>query len=118
MPVKFRARIISDVAGSNRNRFDPALTTRVGDIDRVLGKNHWIIVGECDRSTAEPLRRMRDLLGRGRIGELVPFACLGNVPVLTKSTTEVTAGRAEREHTRTRQKMVQRFLLDWINAKP
>ena len=95
MLVKFRARIVGDVAGCYRDCFDSALATRLCHVNRVLGENHRIIVGERDRSASEPLRRERDLLGRRGIGELVPLARFGDVPVLAKPAAEIASGRAK-----------------------
>src|SRR5205823_4253832 len=80
--------------------------------------DHRIIVSEGHGSTAEPLRRERDLLWRRGIGELVPLARFGDVPVLAKPATEIASRCAEREHARSRQKMVQRFLFNGIDTKP
>src|SRR5438067_1285256 len=52
------------------------------------------------------------------IGELVPLARFGDVPVLAKPATKIASSRAEREHARPGQKMVQRFLFNWIDTKP
>src|SRR5438093_10383143 len=95
VPVKLRARVVGDVTGGDGDRFDSALVTRLRHVDSILGENHWIVVSERNRSAAEPLRRERDLLGRGSVRELVPFARFGDVPVLTEPTTEIAARRAE-----------------------
>src|SRR5213075_2169822 len=86
-------------------------------IDRVLGENHRIIVSKRNRPAPEPLRRERDLLRRRGIGELVPLARFGDVPVLTKPATEIASSRAEREHACSRQKMIQGFLFNGIDTK-
>src|SRR4029077_12085867 len=52
------------------------------------------------------------------IGELVPLACFGDVPVLTKPAAKVASGCAEGKHARAWQKMVQRLLLNRIDAEP
>src|SRR5215471_18688831 len=116
--VKFGARIIGDVTGGNRHRFDSAFATRVRNIHRVLGENHRIIVRERHRAAAEPFRCECDLLGRSCIREFVPLARFEDVPVLTKSAAEIASSGAKREDARPRQKMVKRFLLDRIDAKP
>src|SRR4029453_19320876 len=115
--VKSRARIVGDVAGCHRDRFDPALATRLRHVDRVLRENYGVIVSKRDRLAAETFRCERDLLRRRGVGKLVPFACFGDVPVLTKPATKIASSCTEREHARPRQKMVQRFLFDWINTK-
>jgi hypothetical protein len=102
VPVEFGARIIGDITGCHRDSPDPTFTTGIGHIDRVLGKDHRVIVSECNRSTAEPLGGERDLLGRRRIGKPVPLARFGDVPVLTKAAAEIASGRAERQHARSR----------------
>src|SRR5439155_311649 len=71
-----------------------------------------------NRSASELFSRKRDLLRRRSICELVPFARFGDLPVLTKPATEIASSRAKREHARARQKMVQRFLFNRIDAKP
>ena len=95
VPVKFWTGIIGDVAGGHRDGFDPALATRLCHVNRVLGEDHRIIVSKRDRSTPEALRGERDLFRRGRIRELVPLACLRDVPVLTKPAAEIASGCAE-----------------------
>src|SRR5206468_9305245 len=116
--VKFRARIIGDVTGGNGYRFDSVFATRIGDINRVLSENYRIVVSERDRATAESFRCQRDLLWRRSIGELVPLARFGDVPVLTKPAAKVASGRAEGKHARAWKKMVQRLLLNRIDAEP
>src|SRR5262249_7800115 len=93
--VKLRPRIVGDVAGGDRNRFDPAFATRLRNTDRVLGEKHRIMVSECTRPAAESLRRERDLLSRCSVCELVPFARFRDVPVLTKPAPEIASGRAK-----------------------
>ena len=84
--VKFGARIIGHVAGCYRHRFDFVFAARLRHVDRVLGENYRIIVSERDRPAPEPLRSERDLFRRSGVGELVPFARFGDVPVLAKPT--------------------------------
>src|SRR4029077_20638150 len=95
VPVKLRAGVIGNVAGSDGDRLDSTLAPSLCHIDRVLGEDNRIIVGECDRSTAESLRCQRDLLRRCRVGQLIPFARFGNVPVLAKSAPKITSRCSE-----------------------
>src|SRR2546423_9665067 len=81
--------------GSNQDRLDFTLATSLCHIDRVLGEDNRIIVGECDRSTAESLRCQRDLLRRRSIRELIPLARFGDVPVLAKPAPEITSRCSE-----------------------
>src|SRR5215471_6363594 len=40
-----------------------------------------------------------------------------NVPILAEETAHVAARRPHAEHTGSRQKMIQRFFLDWIDLQ-
>ena len=46
--VEFRACILGDVTRGDCDSFDPAFSTCISDVDRVLGKNYGVIVSECD----------------------------------------------------------------------
>ena len=93
--VKFWTCIGGNVAGGDGDSFDSPFAAGLRHVDRVFGENHRIIVSERNRSAAEPLRRERDLLGRGRVREFVPFARFGDVPVLTKPAAEIASSRAK-----------------------
>src|SRR5438046_6100642 len=59
--IKFRARVVGDITGSDCYRLDPALATRICDVDCIFGKNHWIIISERNRPAPESLRCKRNL---------------------------------------------------------
>src|SRR5438309_9558189 len=86
MTIKLRARLLGNVAGSDGDSLDSTLPTSLRHIDGILGEDDWIIVGEGHRSAAESVRCQCDLLRRCPIRQLVPFARLGNLPVLAKAT--------------------------------
>src|ERR1700688_3073356 len=69
-------------------------------------------------STGVPGRKWfrSDLLGRGAVGEGVDLSRLADVPVLAELAGQVAAGGAERQHRGAGQEMVQRLLLDRIDA--
>src|SRR6266480_3847749 len=117
MAIEFRACILGDVAGGHSNCLDSTLAARIGNIDRVFGKDHRIIVSKGNRSTSELFSRKRDLFRRRSICELVPLARFGDIPVLTKPATEIAARCTKRQYTRSRQEMVERFLFNRIDAK-
>src|SRR5437763_16453740 len=48
VPVKLRTRVVGNVTSSDGDRLDSTLATSLGHIDRVLGEDNWIIVGESD----------------------------------------------------------------------
>jgi len=62
-------------------------------------------------------RDLGDPLGRCRVHQPVHLAALRYVPVLAKLARQVAARGAERQHARSRMKMVQRVLLDRIDAE-
>ena len=59
-----------------------------------------------------------DRLRRCGVGERVDLLRLGDVPVLTEAARQVAAGGAERQHRRAGQEVVERLLLDRIDAEP
>ena len=89
----------------------------VGHVHGVLGEDHRIVVGEGHALAAQSLRRLRDRLRAGRVGQAVHVARLGDVPVLAELAGEVAAGGAEGEHAGSRVEVVERFLLDRIDAE-
>src|SRR6202043_1923610 len=109
-------RLGADVARGHRHRLDPRLAAGVGDVDRILHEDHRVVVGEGDAGAAQARGGVRDLLGRGTVGEGVDLARLADVPVLAELAGQVAAGGAERQHRGAGQEMVQRLLLDWIDA--
>jgi hypothetical protein len=80
-------------------------------------EDHRIVVGKGHAAAIQFLRRAGDRLRRGAVGEGVGLAGLADVPVLAEAAGQVAARGAEREDGRSRQEMVQRLLLDRIDAK-
>src|SRR6185436_1141748 len=66
--------------------------------------------------TAERLRGARDRLGRCLVGERVHLARLRDVPVLTELAREVAARGPERQHRRSGEEVIERLLLDRVDA--
>ena len=66
------------------------------------------------RSSAASAMRV----GRRGVGERVDLLRLRDVPVLAEPAREVAARGAEREHRRSREEVVQRLLLDRVDAEP
>ena len=93
------------------------LVTGVRDIHRVLHEDHRIVVGVRDARATEALRRRRQHLRRRTIRQRIHLARLAHVPVLTELAGEIAARRAERKHRGAGQEMIQRFLLDRIDAE-
>ena len=87
-------------------------------VDRVFEKDHRIVVGERDGAAAArapPLRRSP--AGEACRCSAVELAGLGDVPVLAELAGEVAAGGAEGQHRRAGQEVVERLLLDRIDAE-
>src|SRR6202040_2644803 len=110
-------RVGADVACAYRYGFDPARTAGLRDVDRVLQKDHGIVVGEGYRAAAIFDRSLRDRLRRGAILQPIESARFRYVPVLAELAREIAAGSAEREDRRPGQEMVERLFLDRIDAE-
>src|SRR5262249_42348568 len=105
------------VAGRDGDRLDPALAAGGRDVDRVLEEHDRVVVGEGDARTVEGLGRLGDRLGRRRVRERVDLARLRDVPVLTEAARQVAPGGPEREHRASRQEVIERLLLDRVDAE-
>jgi hypothetical protein len=116
--VEFGASFGSDVTSGDGDRLDAGLPAGFGDLDRVFCEDDRVIVGKCDRSAAMPPSFTGDVFGGGGVGQLVPFARLADVPVLTKAAAEIATGCSEGEHAGSGQEVVERFLLDGIDTEP
>ena len=110
-------RPIGDVARGYRDGLHTDLTAGIGDVGGVLVEDHGIVVGECDGAAAESSGRGGDRL-RLRFGlQPIHLSALRDVVVLTELAREVAAGSTEGEHRRTRQEVVERLLLDRVDAE-
>src|SRR5262245_46767490 len=106
-----------DVAGRHGNGLEAGVAAGGCDIDRVLEEDHRVVVGEGNRSRSHLLRGSRDCFRRGPSLKSIELGCFGNVPVLAELTCEVATGGPKREHRSARQKVVERLLLDWVDAE-
>jgi hypothetical protein len=114
---KFIARVLGDITGRDGHVLDAAFVAGGSHVDCVLQEDHRIVVGISDAAAAAVGRGGCD--GRRRRGCLQPikFAGLRDVPVLAELAGEVAARGAERQYRRAGQEMIQRLLLDRIDAK-
>ena len=76
-----------------------------------------VVVGEGDAAAAEILGGAGDDLGRGGVGQGVDLAGFGNIVVLAELTGQIAARRAERQHRGSGQEVIERLLLDGIDAE-
>jgi len=94
-----------------------ASAARVGHVDRPLGEDRRIVVRERDALALVGQRGARDVVGRRGLGQPVELLGLGDVPVLAELAAEIAPGGAEREHGAAGIEVVERLLLDGIDAE-
>src|SRR5262249_8192569 len=73
--------------------------------------------GKRDRAAAAFNRRLRDCLRRGAVLHAIKRARFRNVPVLAELAGQVATRRAEGQHRRAGEKVIERLLLNRIDAK-
>jgi hypothetical protein len=105
------------VAGRHRHGLDAQRMAGVGGVHGVFGEDHRVVVGEGHALRAVLLRGAGDGLRRGVIHQAVHVARLGNVPVLAELAGQVAAGGAEGQHAGTGVEVVERLLLDRVDAE-
>src|SRR5262245_49952550 len=118
VPIELGARILTHVARGHRDRPDPAVVAGVGDVRSVLPEDRWIVVCESHTAAIHFVGNPGQVRGRGPVGECIGLPRLGDIPVLAELAREVAACGAERQHRRARQEVVQRLLLDRVDAEP
>ena len=91
---------------------------RLGHVDGILVEDHRIVVGERHAPAAVGRRGLGDLIRQGEVGQGSSLPRLADIPVLAEATRQVAARGAEGEHGRTGEEVVQRLLLDRIDAEP
>ena len=112
-----RSRLRAHVARRDGDRLDAAFVARVGDVGGVLEEDDRVVVGERDAARPELGCSAGDHVRRRGVGERVGLLRLRDVPVLAEAAGEVAAGGAERQDGRTGQEVVQRLLLDRVEAE-
>ena len=108
---------VVDVARGDCDGLDAALVAGIGGVHRVFGKDYRVVVGERNALAALFYCGARDGFRRGLVGELVEAARFGDVPVLAELAGEVAACSAERQDAAAGVEMVERLLLDWVDAE-
>ena len=105
------------VPGRHRDRMDAQLPADRGRVDRVLGEHNRVVVRERHRLHAVVGRHPCNPLGRGLNADVVPVAGARDVPVLAEPAGRIATRRAEAQHARTGQEMVERLLLDRVDGE-
>ena len=116
--VKRFPSLFLDVARGHGHRSNPPIVTGLRGIDCKLSEYDRIVVREGHAATTPSKRRIGNRFNRTHRAQSVRVVRFGDVPILTKSTTQVTTRRTETEHARTRVEMVKWLFLDGIEAEP
>src|SRR5262249_26221534 len=106
-----------DITRAYGNGLDSPLATGLRYINRIFEKNHGIIVSKGDRPASASHCRVCDFLRRSHILNAIKIPGFGDIPVLAELAGQVTASGAEGQDWRARQKVIERLLLDGIDAK-
>jgi len=93
--VELAARFGMDVARGNCHGLQATRMAGIGGVERVLGEDHRVVVGERDTAAAPFRRGLRDRLGARLVHQAIHFGGLRNIPVLAELAGEVAAGRTE-----------------------
>ena len=114
---ELRPRFRTDLTGRHGHRGDPGLAAGLGDIHRILEKDHRVVIGEGHRSAAGGRGGTCDGLRRGRIRQGVGLSRFGNGPVLAKFAGQVAPGGSEGEDRGARVEVVEWLLFDRVDAE-
>ena len=110
-------RLVRQIACRHHDRLHPRFPAGNRHVVSIFMEDDRIVIGEGDGAAAElgggPGNRLRLRLGLHR----VHLAALRGVVVLAEIAGQIAARRAERQHRRAGQEMVQRLLLDRIDAE-
>ena len=115
--VELAPRLRVHVARGHRHGLDSPFATGVGDVHRVLREDDRVVVGERDAAAAVIDCRLRDRFRRRLVGQPIHVLGLRDVPVLAELAREVAARGAEREDGAAGVEMVERLLLDRVDAE-
>ena len=105
------------VAGSDGDRFHTHRMTGSGRVDRIFGPDDRIVVGEGHATASELPGRFGDRFRLGHFAGRIDVARPRGVPILAEAAGQVAAGRTERENSRARIELVERFFFDRIDAE-
>src|SRR5665811_2235798 len=117
MPEERGARLGVHIARGHCHCLDPDRLTGIGRIRGVLPEDHRVVVGERDAAAPESLGRARKDIRSREVCQRVDLPRPGDVPVLTEPAGKVAARGAERQYSAAGQEVVERFLLDGVQAE-
>ena len=114
---EFARRLGMDVAGGDGDIADALLAAGQCGVDGVLGKDHRVVVGVGDGIGTVAPGGVGDHRRGGFVHQAVHVFRPRDVPVLAELAGEVAAGGAERQHAAARMEVIERLLLDRIDAE-
>ena len=116
--VELASRCLVDVPRRDGDRPYVLRAAGVGDVHRVLGEDHRVVVGERDRLAAELYRSRGDGVRARLVLQAVHLLRLRDIPVLAELAGKVAAGGAERQDAGARVEVIERLLLHRVDAEP
>ena len=114
---EFARRLAVDVAGGDGDVADALLAAGERGVDGVFGEDDRVVVGVGDGVGAVALGGGGDHLRAGFVHQAIHVLRLGDVPVLAELAGEVAAGGAEGEDAAAGVEVVERLLLDRVDAE-
>jgi hypothetical protein len=115
--VELAPRFRVDVTGRDGHGLEAVRVAGIRRVERVLGEDHRIVVGECHAPAAGCQRGLCNRVGTRLVHQPVHFGRFGDVPVLAELAGKVAAGGAEGKHGRARMEVIERLLFDRIDAE-
>ena len=115
--VELDHRFPVEIAGGHRDGLYAEPAAGGGGVERVFGEDDRVVVGESDALAAQVFGDLGDLFRAGRFHQPVHVLRFRDIPVLAELAGQVAAGGAEREHGTAGVEMVERFLLDRVDAE-
>src|ERR1700676_1019763 len=110
-------RLIRDVSIRDHHRFQSVFLSGLAYIDDILAPDSRLVISKRQRIATMLKRQQRNIFRRNMLGPHLILPRFRNIPVLAKETPHVAPGRTHTEHTRSRQEMIQRFLLNRIDLQ-
>ena len=115
---KLRTRFGGYVTCGNGHCLDTDSMTGNRRVNRVFCPDYGIVVSEGDTAAARAQRSLGNSFRRRFMTQSLDLARFRDIPVLAEFAAQIAARCSERQDRRARKKMIERFLLDGVDAKP
>jgi hypothetical protein len=116
--IKFGARLWTDISGAYGNALDAAFMAGDRGINGILVKDGWIVICIGNARTSESLRGPRYIVWARFLRKDLKLARFADVPILAKLAAQIAAARPKGQHRRPRKEVIERLLLDGVDAEP